>query len=278
MIRTLLACFLALLIHNTVQARELVYVGVYPFAPFAYSASQHMELRKFTPNSRGLQRHTSKGVSYDLINLLNNHQDQYRFQVYDTTPTARFKAFAHHKFDMLLFENRQWGWQQLPVLASKVYLEGGEVYIALKQEGRGQDFFDQLHDKTLIGIEGYHYGFANMNSDRDYLKQHFEIRLTHSNESSIKMLLGGRGDIAIVTQSYLKMFLSDNPAQADKLLISEKQDQHYHHTVLIRDGHSLTPATINAWLAQLQDNGSLPELWQKWGLDTDYRSAASGQQ
>lgn len=270
MIRSLLIGCFALLMGASAGAREVVYVGVYPFAPFAYKANKHVDIQAFSPSARQINKYTAKGVIHDFIKLLNQHQTRFQFKVFPTTPTARFKAFDHGKFDMMLFESRQWGWEDMPVDASKVYLEGGEVYIAHQQGGRGQEFFDDLHTKTIIGIEGYHYGFAGMNSDTDFLKQNFQIRFTDSNESSIKMLLGGRGDIAVVTQSYLKMFLSDNPEQAKKLLISNKKDQHYHHTILIRQGHTLSAATINQWLSQMQEAGTLDRLWNKWGLDVNF--------
>ncbi|GAA5314929.1 MAG: transporter substrate-binding domain-containing protein [Candidatus Pelagadaptatus aseana] len=231
--------------------RREVAVGIYHFAPFAFEDS----------NTK------PSGMTYDLVDALNQLQHQYHFSLFKTTPSGRYKAFERNHFDMMVFESKLWGWQDRPMLASKVFLKGGEVYITLKKPGRDQSFFNNVGDKSIIGIRGYHYGFANFNSDQEYLKQNFKILLTHSNESSIRMLLGGRGDVAVVTQSYLQLYLKHNPEAADKLLISEKLDQEYQHTFLIRDGHDITPEQINVWLQQLKSNGTLDDIWRKWGLN-----------
>lgn len=270
MTRSFLIGCIALLISATAHAREEVYVGLYPFAPFAYKEGSGVNIQTFAPAGQTHPKSSFKGVSLDLLELLNQHQAQFHFKTYVTTPSYRFKAFTHNKFDMMLFESRQWGWQNLPVVASREFLKGGEVYIALQHDGRDQGFFDTLKGKSIIGIKGYHYGFAKMNSDPEYLQQQHNVRLTDSNESSIKMLLGRRGDIAVVTQSYLNMFLHDNPQLSDKLLVSDRKDQHYLHTILVREDHKITPALINTWLDQLESNGSLKRLWKKWGLDANH--------
>jgi ABC-type amino acid transport substrate-binding protein len=231
--------------------RSEVVVGIYPFAPFTYQDSNA----------------TQGGLTHDLVEALNQHQAQYQFSLFTTSPLGRFKAFERHHFDMMMFESKQWGWQDRAMQASKVFLKGGEVYIALNKPGRDQSYFDTIADKSVIGIRGYHYGFADFNNDPEYLKQNFKVLLTHSNESSIRMLLGNRGDVAVVTESYLKLYLKNNPDAADKLLVSKKKDQRYNHTILIRDGHAITPQQINQWLDQLQANGTLEKIWRKWGLN-----------
>lgn len=228
-----------------------VVVGVYPFAPFA-------SVDKISASI--------SGATVDLVDALNNVQNEYQFSLKVTSPAGRYRDFERGGFDLLMFENKLWGWQDKPVSSSRVYLQGREVYIALQQEARDESFFDDLASKIIIGVRGYHYGFAGFNSDTDHLKQNFNVVLTHSNKSSIRMLLGSRGDVAVVTQSNLVNYLKDNPDDANKILISKRLDQEYLHTILVRTGHSITAEKLNSWLNQLETKGVLQDIWGKWGL------------
>jgi len=232
---------------------EKVRVGGYEFAPFVFQSA--------VGNYRG--------VTLDLINALNHLQDDYQFELVVISPPARYKAFKRKRFDTIFFESMDWGWQDHEIEPSKVFLSGGEVYVAMQGEERDQSYFDQFADKSIIGMQGYHYGLANFNSDPEYLKQQHNFILTRSNVSAIRMLEKGRGDVAIITLSFLKLFLKEEPSLASQLLVSEKLDQEYRHTILVRKQHKISVAQINGWLDELEQQGMLAKIWAKWGLDAE---------
>ncbi len=63
------------------------------------------------------------------------------------------------------------------------------------------------------------------------------MQLTKSNLGSILMVISGnRGDIAVVTKSFLGKYLRENPEQRKKLLVSKKMDQEYQLAIIIRQG------------------------------------------
>lgn len=147
-------------------------------------------------------------------------------------------------------------------------MRGGEIYIAPAEPGKGQEYFDNFKNKRIVGIKGYHYGFANFNSDPEYLIKNFNMELTPSNAGSIKMILAGnRGDIAVVTRSYLAMYLNEHPSDRDKLLLSTKLDQVYQHRIILRRNIQITIGEINGLLTALKNNGKLDVLWDKINLD-----------
>ncbi|MFH7416891.1 amino acid ABC transporter substrate-binding protein, partial [Pseudomonas syringae pv. tagetis] len=76
-------------------------------------------------------------------------------------------------------------------------------YVARRVQGRGQDYFDTLSDKGLALFRGYHYGFANFNTDKKYLSEHFTITYTYSHDSNLLMVVRRRADIAPVTRYYM---------------------------------------------------------------------------
>ncbi|GLX76994.1 amino acid ABC transporter substrate-binding protein [Thalassotalea insulae] len=230
-------------------AKEIVKVGIYDFPPYAFVAN------KIT------------GISVQMLAEMNKFQDKYQFVAVPTTARRRYRDFDNHKYDMLIFESKNWGWQQYPVNVSKPFVTGFEVYVTQNQPGRGQEYFSDLTSKAIIGVLGYHYQFANFSTDQQHLASHFNLIQTSSQEKSLKLLLKGRGDIAVLTKEYLNYHFLISPEDRAKLLISDKFDQIYQHTILVRQHHKLSVKYINELLEQMNQQGVLMPLWQQYGLE-----------
>ncbi len=215
-----LLLFLLTIIPGQATVRKVqVQVGGYEFPPFVI-----------------VKDGKTTGLTFDFIRELNRFQNKYIFKFILTTPNRRYSDFNKKYFDLLFFESKHWGWDSYETESSNIFLKGGEVYIARHQPGRDQSYFKVLHNKKLLGILGYHYRFANFESDPTKLKKRFDIGLTSTHSGNILSIIFGRADIAIVTESYLKMFLFRHPHYRHKLIISEHYDQEYHHSILIRKG------------------------------------------
>ncbi len=226
---------------------ETVNVGVYPFLPFVDKGG---------------------GLTADLVQAINAFQTDYKFQLVNTSSNRRYRDMADGSFSVMFFENVKWGWDSKLVEASKVFLQGdGEVYVARSQPGRGQEYFDTLVDKHILATVGYHYSFANFEADPAQLAQKFSITFSADNQVSLRNLLAERGDVAVITKSYLKRFLQQEPTAASKLLVSERFDQTYAHTVLVRKGSKPTAQEIEALLDKMEAVGVLKKLWQHYGLE-----------
>jgi len=237
---------------SVANAREVVKVGGYEFAPF-------VELS---------QGGVASGVTLDLIDRLNRAQDQYTFEFVLTSPARRYKDFADHRFDVVFFESPDWGWKEkdLPVEASQVFLTGGELYVALAKPGRGQDYFADLSARRMVGMLGYHYGFAGFEADPVLLTKRFTITLVNDNAASIELVLKDRGEVAVVTDSYLRRYLKAHPTAAGQLLVSERFDQRYAHRALVRKGGPIEIAEVNRLLTAMEKDGTLPRLWRDTGI------------
>lgn len=237
---------------GSVSAAEVVRVGGYDFPPFV-----EME-------SGG----TAKGLTVDMIDALNKAQSQYEFRFVSTSARRRYADVGAGLFDLIFFESPEWEWaaKGAPVDFSNVFLQGGEVYIAPAKPGRGQDWFADLRGKRLVGILGYHYGFANYVADPEVLTKDWGMKLVNNHRSSIEMVLADRMDVGVVTDSYLWAYLARNPAAQERLLISERFDQRYHHRVLVRHGGAIDVETVNRLLAGLEKDGTLGRLWKAAGV------------
>jgi len=244
-VKALVFCLLFILVPQSF-AKEIIRVGVAHFPPFIETRGNEVG-----------------GLAAQMLELMNQHQEKYLFQAFPTLPTTRHEIFKLGRYDMSMFDNLSWGWKGLDVDASDVYLQGGEVYIARVEPGRDESYFKSLESKTLIGIQGYHYQFADFNADEVFLKQEFNMQLTKSNIGSIQMLLSGqRGDIAVVTMSFLAKYLKENPQDRAKILVSRKLDQTYLHSIILRRGMQPNIGEINTILTELTESGQLPKLWQ----------------
>lgn len=234
-------------------APKVLKVGGYEFPPFV---DEHRD-------------GSVQGMSIELIGLINALQDDYRLEYFHTSSKRRYLDFKENRYDVILFENKRWGWQDMPVVSSKVFMGGGEVYIAYRGDDRDQRYFDSLSQRRIVGLLGYHYGFADYNADEEYLSRNFRILLSADPLRNIKLILLNRPDlaeVAVVTKAYLQSYFKRFPEDEYKLLVSEQMDQTYEHTILIRDDLSLGIETVNDWLEQLAINGELTRLKAKYGI------------
>ncbi len=208
------------------------------------------------------------GVTEDLLDLFNAAQNERRFQLVRTAPQRRYEDLEQGRFDMIAFESRAWGWQDRAVDVTRPFLHDAEVFVARAAPGIDQRYFDDLSGKTILGRLGYHYAFAGFDADPKVLEQRYRTRVTVTHEGNVRSVAAGRADLAIVTRSFLTRLLQREPGLAGQLLISERTDQVYEHTILTRRGGPVTAAWLNSLLDRLTADGQLDSLWRRSGILT----------
>jgi len=240
-----------LLLGSVAQAAgQEVRVGAYHFPPYAIK-----------PESA-----TPAGLLPELLAALNRTQSDYHFSLVPTSVTRRYSDLQSARFDLILFESPAWGWKSTPHQSADLHIEDAEVYVARQEGGRDQRYFLDLADKRFALYSGYHYGFADFNADPDYLKQHFKVSFTYSHDSNLLMVLRDRADLAVVSRSYLALYFRDHPEYRSQLLVSEREDQVYHHRALLRPQAPLDGPRLQRLLADLKDAGVLLPLLQRYQL------------
>ena len=245
----LYALFISCLLSTSILAANVVKVGIYDFPPYVFIADK------------------TNGITVQMIAAMNKFQQKYEFVAVPTTAIRRYRDFENNKFDMMIFENKNWGWQKYPVAVSQTFVTGEEVYVTQAKRGKGQDFFLDFKNKAIIGVLGYHYQFANFHVERDYLEKNFNLLLTNSQKKSLELILHDRGEIAVLSKEYLNYHFAHSPADEAKLLISKKLDQVYQHTILVRKDRELSINYINKLLDQMKQKGTLIPLWEEYGLE-----------
>lgn len=233
------------------SAAQLVRIGAAHFPPYTVRPEQGADT----------------GLLPQLVEALNALQTDYQFVLVPTSIPRRFRDFEQGRVDMAIFENPNWGWQDIPHTAVDMGLEDAEIFVAQREPGRGQSYFTDLAGKRLAVFSGYHYAFAHFNPDPKYLAEHFNATLTYSHDSNLLMVARGRADIALVTRSYLSDFLVRNADTAGQFLVSERIDQVYHHFALLRPKAPISGPAFSGLLKQLRDNGQLLKIFEPYRID-----------
>jgi ABC-type amino acid transport substrate-binding protein len=231
---------------NPIEVR----VGGYLFPPFVQMNGQD-----------------ASGLTLDLIDLFNEQQSEFNFTFSSTSPKRRYSDFNRGLYDVLFFENTQWGWQDYNLQESQVFLSGGEVFFTYNTQNKTQEYFNNIEDKRIIAILGYHYNFLNNETDSKVLKKRYDIKLVNSPKTVLNQVINDKADMGITSYSYLREQTKLNPLLMKELLINNTFDQIYEHRILMRHGHPLSVQKINQLLNKIQSNGTLPNLLAKYGLN-----------
>lgn len=208
------------------------------------------------------------GLAPSFVDALNDLNSGHTFTFVSTSPKRRFEHMRAGRFDMMFFEMPIWGWEKenIDYETTRTLLEGGEVYVGHVDNVENQSYFDFFGNKTMAGMLGYHYGFADFNSDREYLNENFDIELTSTHRGNLGKVLKKRIDVAVVTQSFLELYFVENPDARDELVLSEKLDQEYKLPVLISADSPVDAAELGALLEQLEASGAVDEILGEFGL------------
>lgn len=244
---------LAGLLSLPAYATTEITVGVYNFPPVATVQSSKK----------------ADGLLGDLLKELNSDHDDLAFRIVHTSPKRRHLDFNAGLYDVIFFESPDWGWKALPVSRTHPVLKDEEVYIALKKSGRDQSFFDNVAERRIVAISGYHYGFTGLSTDNESLENRFDIEFSHSHSRNLNLIKADRpslAEIAVVSRSYLHMHFLENPEDRDRFLVSDQEDQTYLLHILVRNGGSIDAQTIEELLAPLIEDGRYQRLVKKYGL------------
>ena len=235
------------------SADTVITVGVYNFPPIASVNAANQ----------------AEGLLGDLLNQLEAVHADLSFRIFYPSPKRRHLDFQADLYDVIFFESPKWGWSGLETSVSAPVLTDEELYVALKKPGRTLDFFDNIADHRIVAMSGYHYSFADFETDSDILQQRFDIEFSSSHSRNLQLIKADRpsvAEIAIVSRSYLQQHLSENPGDWDKLLISDQPDQQYDLSIITRQDGPVNADDMMTLLAPLVANGSYRMLVERWGL------------
>lgn len=227
-------------------------VGVYHFPPAA-----------------AVQENRAEGLLGELLAELESTHEDITFRIVHTSPKRRHMDFEAGLYDIIFFESLDWGWKSRPVDATQPVLKDEDIYLALDKPGRDQGFFDSVTDRNIVAISGYHYGFADLSTDNTELEERFQIEFSHSHARNLNLIKADRpslAEVAIISRSYLQMYLKQNPEDQDRFLVSDVADQTYRLRILARKDGPVSADSLEQLLSPLIDDGRYQEMVERHGL------------
>lgn len=238
---------LLLFFSTHVSAKTIIKVGAYNYPPF-------VEWRNGKP----------LGLINDFVTILNNNQDKYIFSIVETTSNRRYYDLENKYYDIIFFENILWSWDKSKVHVSKIFLQGGEVFIAKKIPGRNQSYFSDIKNKRIRAYHGYHYAFLDYSTDPKDLKK-WNVELTQSHDGNIQAVIDDRADLAMITLDYLKVLFKTKPTLKNEIIVSSKFDQTYKHSAMIRTNSNIQLEEVNALLVKIQSDPAFKSIFLSMG-------------
>lgn len=207
------------------------------------------------------------GLTLDLLNALNDHQDQFSFRHEVMSVHRQMRSLQEDgSVHVAALHNIQWGWQRDKVETSYDLLTARDTFVALKGPTRGQSYFDGFGVRLSIGVLGYHYRFANYNSEQKFLKEKFNLETVESELGVLDMLLLGRGNIGLVSTTTLDYLAGHDRMKLNRFLISEKYDDEYRRHFVLAKTAPIKAAQFNQLLRELDAKDELAKIFQRYGL------------
>lgn len=231
-----------LIIFFNFYSSTVIKVGAYSFPPYL-----NINNEKIT------------GKTVDLIALLNKTQNKYKFELVITSPSRRYLDFGV-KFDLMFYEDLDWGWRDKEIENTQLSLKDEEVFISLTDYYNNQDFVKDIKKKKILLIKGFHYAFTGFNTNEDYLSKNFNVVFTNSPQNTMDFLFSGRAHIAIITKSFLTEYLNKNPEKMDSIIINDSPDQTYNLTILKSKNSVLKIDELNYLINSLKKSGNYSNL------------------
>jgi len=234
--------FLLIGVLQEVQAKTVVRV--------AHSSFQPPFLTAYDP---------PKGLAVDFVAMLNAQQSTYHFELI-VIPSRRLLArFQELEIDLVIFNALQWGWSSYGAEGSLALSEGKDVFF------RALDVTaTQRAPKRIAAVRGFHYSFANFDSQAlDHLPH---VALSTTLEGVVEHVIHGRAKTGITSQAYLRWLELTNPDLYSQLIIMDKTDQRYIRRVIRLATAPITTHDLNMILHELVHTGKFAALYAKYGM------------
>ncbi len=201
---------------------------------------------------------TREGLAFDVLNILNESQTSFQFEE-SLIPVKRlFYANNYKQYDLVLFNDVNWGWAELGAKGSTALTNGRDVFISLESAN-----MDPLVG-SIAAVRGYHYRFANYNPD--HLSKMQRVTLVNSEADILKMVLSKRTQWGVISESYLNWFGIRSAHERKRLRVLPKEDHRYQRQFVVFKHSKISVEQINALLASPMIEAKLKNAFRNYGL------------
>lgn len=241
----LLLLFLMIFLTFGLKATEKVIVGGYLYPPFVISEDE--------------------GLTLDLIEYLNQKQTEYEFIFRFISPKRRYPYMQTEQIDMIMFEDYKWEWENKDVEFTAGLLIDSDKFVALKSKASDQSYFENLKNKKIGLIYGYHYKFLDLKTVDQSEK--YNTVYFYEQKDILKHIINKNIDLGVVMKFYLSNHIDDYPKIKGKILISEKVDGSYLLRTIIGKHSPLKTEKYENILRNYHENKSFKNILHKYNIE-----------
>lgn len=230
--------------------RKPVYVAAYDFPPF-FSATLETDL------------------TTELVGILNRHQTTYEFIIQAIPPNGRYQALSQQGCcDVIFFESQVWGWnrQDVDVESTIPLLKGRERLVTKATPRKTQSYFDDMKGKTLGGVKGYHYLIAGEVLNSAEVAERYQIYLSDSRITNLRMLIGDRIDATVMNDELLAALKNSSVNYLDQLMLADEPQHEYELGIVVSDGKAISVGTMQRLIREVSREGLLDTLFLRFNL------------
>jgi ABC-type amino acid transport substrate-binding protein len=206
-----------------------------------------------------------EGPIAEFIARMNEVQAQFRFEL-QIVPRLRVDLmFRQGEADVFPLRTVAWTDPALKLRATRTLLKTGDLYIARADHPLRAAVFQDLPQRRIAGVRGYHYAVFGNNPDANWIRAHFKAELLPSNESVIEFVRLGRAEVGIVPEAIMVHALRD-ARLARELVVSPQYDSRVELSHLVREGGPISVEAMNGIVELLERAGHLQRLHQQLAL------------
>jgi len=201
---------------------------------------------------------TKKGLVYDVLDILNNFQDDFKFVGNFYPPKRLLAEYDTLGIHMIAFNDVKWGWAQRKGVGSLTLTDGRDLFFSLKKG------IKRTPKGGLTAVSGFHYAFAGF--DPVTLQNMPNVSLVIDEPAVIKMLVNGRTEKGISSETYLKWLSVSDPGTFSMLQIEEKEDNRYNRQLVVFPSSPISIDQLNVFLNNANVRTALAKAFKKYGL------------
>lgn len=209
-----------------------------------------------------------EGLGPDIIAALNKLQSTFKFELI-AMPIKRSQLMIDEGWvDISMWEIPEKGWKNAKNFnVSKPLIFSKDLFITKKSDDKNQGYFSSFQDKRIAAVHGYHYNFANNETDRNKLLTQFDINLLQNDRDTITMVIKDRAEIAVTSEVSLNWYLHSQPQYKDTFLLSDKADSSFSRHFIVPTSSPISVDELNRILMLAADKGVLTPIYRKYGLN-----------
>lgn len=208
------------------------------------------------------------GLTPAFLTILNSYQNEYIFEFVPIPARRRYEIMERGNIDAIFFEMPVWGWteRQAAIEITPPILKGQELFVARKDNPRGDGVFALSQERKVALVHGYHYGFANFHDDHDTINRYVDGTFLQQQKQIMQYVLKGAADIGMMSNIFLQWEIKKQPELGALIKVAREADHEYKLPMIVRRGGPISAESLTHILTKMARGGTLKPFFDVFGI------------